>query len=51
MGKKRAREADGAAKDPDKMVEDDSSDDDVSEPQLSKLRASDGLTKLRISIW
>ena len=32
MGKKRAREADGAAKDPDKMVEDDSSDDDVSEP-------------------
>lgn len=31
MAKKRAREADGAAEAPDKMVEDgDSSDDDVS---------------------
>lgn len=30
MAKKRAREADGAAEDPDKMVEDgDSSDDEV----------------------
>lgn len=30
MANKRAREADGAAPDPDRMQEDESSDDDVS---------------------
>jgi hypothetical protein len=37
MAKKRAREADGASEDPDKMVEDNSSDEDVSMSRSCKV--------------